>query len=155
VSTFDITKLAKVVAMADSVHDSEALAAVRRANRMLKDADKTWADVLGNPEELKTAKEAAAVLLAENTQLRAEKERLEAMAATTAWSSVASGGDHQLSAQWALDLHRDGTIHLSAKEVDFLKNCSKWNGKLTPMMTPWHQTIVERIVSRTGLTPPP
>ena len=49
-STFDITKRAKVVAMADSVHDSEALAAVRRANRMLKDADKTWADVLSNPE---------------------------------------------------------------------------------------------------------
>lgn len=44
----DRAKLAKLLAMTTSANDHEALAALRRANAMLKAADQTWADVLSS-----------------------------------------------------------------------------------------------------------
>jgi hypothetical protein len=42
-----IEKLKKILALTTSTNDNEALVVVRKANQMLKDADKTWVDVIG------------------------------------------------------------------------------------------------------------
>lgn len=39
-------KLKKLLALTTSDNDNEALAAIRQANKILKDADKTWDEVL-------------------------------------------------------------------------------------------------------------
>lgn len=44
---FDPELLAKVLGMTDSAHDGEKLAALSRANALLKAAGLTWADVIG------------------------------------------------------------------------------------------------------------
>ena len=42
----DKTLLAKLLSMTDSQHDAEALAAIRKANRLLRSQAATWSDVL-------------------------------------------------------------------------------------------------------------
>jgi hypothetical protein len=42
-----IDKLKKLMGLTTSSNDHEALAAARQANKILKDANKTWQDVLG------------------------------------------------------------------------------------------------------------
>jgi hypothetical protein len=43
----DRERLAKFLSMTSSGHDGEALAAIRQANRLLRDHGKNWAEVLG------------------------------------------------------------------------------------------------------------
>ena len=42
----DLERLARVIAMGGSAHDGEALAALRQADRSIRDAGMTWHDVL-------------------------------------------------------------------------------------------------------------
>ncbi|MDI1287875.1 MAG: hypothetical protein PSV46_26070 [Reyranella sp.] len=42
----DRTLLAKLLSMTDSAHDAEALAAIRKANQLLRFQSATWSDVL-------------------------------------------------------------------------------------------------------------
>lgn len=44
---FDKERLAKLLSMTSSDHDAEALAAIRKANALLRLSRKSWADVLG------------------------------------------------------------------------------------------------------------
>jgi hypothetical protein len=75
VSELDLKKLGRVIAMVGSSHEGEALTALRLADRMLRDAGMRWEDLLSPAHELDIATEAAVVLLAENTALRAELEQ--------------------------------------------------------------------------------
>ena len=45
----DRALLAKLLSMTDSQHDAEALAAIRKANQLLRFQAATWSDVLGTP----------------------------------------------------------------------------------------------------------
>jgi hypothetical protein len=45
----DRTRLAKLLNVTDSAHDAEALAAIRKANQILRGQAMTWSDVLGAP----------------------------------------------------------------------------------------------------------
>jgi hypothetical protein len=45
----DRTLLAKLLSMTDSAHDAEALAAIRKANQLLRFQSATWSDVLEPP----------------------------------------------------------------------------------------------------------
>ncbi len=47
----DTTLLAKLLRMTDSQHDAEALAAIRKANELLRTQAATWPDVLEKPPE--------------------------------------------------------------------------------------------------------
>ena len=46
----DRTLLAKLLSMTDSTHDAEALAAIRKANQLLRFQTATWSDVLQTSE---------------------------------------------------------------------------------------------------------
>lgn len=46
----DTTLLAKLLSMTDSRHDAEALAAIRKANELLRLQATTWSDVLEGPQ---------------------------------------------------------------------------------------------------------
>ncbi len=45
----DKERLAKLLSMTGSEHDAEALAAIRKANELLRLNKKSWAEVLGDP----------------------------------------------------------------------------------------------------------
>jgi hypothetical protein len=156
VSELDLKKLGRVIAMVGSSHEGEALNALRRADRMLRDAGMRWEDILSPRHELEIATEAAAVLLAENTELKAELEQLRTTGTAIAtWSEVGAAiADTQHSARWALDLHHHGRVWLSDFELRFLGTCTRWDGRLTSKQTQIFQRVMERIAVRTGMTPP-
>jgi len=156
VTELDLKKLGRVIAMVGSCHEGEALNALCLADRMLRDAGMRWEDLLSPAHELEVATEAAAVLLAENTALRAELEQLRTTGAAIAtWSEVGAAiANTQRDAQWALDLHRQGRVWLSDFEVSFLRTCAQWDGRLTSKQAPIFQHVMERIADRTGVTPP-
>jgi hypothetical protein len=156
VSELDLKKLLGVIAMVGSSHEGEALNALRLADRMLRGAGKRWEDLLSSAHQLEIATEAVAVLLAENTALRSELEKLRTTGTTVAsWSDVTAAiSDTQRSAQWALDLHRHGRVWLSDFEVRFLSTCTQWDGRLTPKQAAIFQRMMDRIAVSTGMTPP-
>ena len=154
VSELDLKKLGRVIAMVDSSHEGEALTALRLADRMLRGM--RWEDLLPPSREHEIATEAAAILLAENTALKAELEQLRTTGTAIAtWSEVGAAiADTQRAAQWALDLHRHGRVWLSDFEVRFLSTCTQWDGRLTPKQAPILRSVMECIAVRTGITPP-
>jgi hypothetical protein len=153
VSELALKKLSRVIAMIGSSYEGEALTALRLADRMLRDAGMRWEDLLSPAHELEVATEAAAVLLAENTALKAELERLQTTVTAT-WSEVAAEVGTQSAAQWALDLHSHGRVWLSDFEIGFLRTCTQWDGRLTSKRAPIFQCVMDRIAARTGMTPP-
>lgn len=156
--TLDLDKIATMLAIADTTeHEGERSTAIRMAGKALRAAGTTWQELLTPYRELETASLAAAQLLAENDQLRAALARAEASNGSVPWQdvSVASPGNHRAAARWALDLHREGAIWLSAFETRFLDRCTTWTGSLTPKMRPIFDSIMQRIIERTGLRPPP
>jgi hypothetical protein len=156
VSELDLKKLGRVIAMVGSSHEGEALAALRLADRMLRDAGMRWEDLLSPAHELEIATEAFAVLLAEKAALKAELEQLRTTGTAIAtWSEVGAAiADTQCTAQWALDLHRHGSVWLSDFEFRFLGTCRQWDGRLTLKQTQIFQRVMERIAVRAGMTPP-
>jgi hypothetical protein len=139
-----------------SNYDSEALNAVRLADRLLRAAGATWNDLLVAQDQLAVACEAAAVLKAENLALRAELDQLRAAGTAVAvWQEVGAAiTSSRTAAAWALALHDRGDVWLSEFETDFLSTCSTWAGRLTPRQRPVFQRIMDRIVARTGMQPP-
>jgi hypothetical protein len=156
VSELDLKKFGRVIAMVGSSHEGEALTALRLADRMLRNAEMRWEDLLSPAHQLEIATEAAVVLLAENTALRAELEQQRTTGTTVAtWSEVGSViADTQRAAQWALDLHRHGRVWLSDFEVRFLTTCTQWEGRLTAKQAPIFRRVMDRIAARTGMEPP-
>jgi hypothetical protein len=157
VSKLDLKKLGRVIAMVGSSHDGEALTALRLADRMLRNAEMRWEDLLSPAHELEIATEAVAVLLAENTALKAEVEQLRTPGTMIAtWSEVGAAiSDTPRAAAWALELHRERKAWLTPPEIDFLTTVrDHWRGPLTPSQAPWFRSIMDRICTRTGLQPP-
>jgi hypothetical protein len=155
VKEFDLKKLGRVIAMVGSSHEGEALAALRVADRMLRNAGMRWDDLL-SAHELDIATEAATVLLAENTALKAELEQLRTTGTAVAtWSEVgAPVAATQRDAEWALNLHRHGRVWLSEFEVRFLSTCAQWDGRLPPKQAPIFRRVMQRIAVRRGMKPP-
>jgi hypothetical protein len=157
VSALDLDKLARLLSMAGSSgYDGEALNAVRLADRLLRAAGATWADLLTAQDQLAVACEAAAVLKAENVALRAELDQLRTTGTAVAvWQDVGAAiTSSRTAAAWALDLHDRGDVWLSDFEVDFLNTCTTWTGRLTPRQQSIFTRIMGRITERTGLQPP-
>ena len=154
----DLDRLARFLEIADtSAHDGEALNAVRHAGRVLRDEGWRWTDLLRPARELETAIEAAQALLAENDMLRAQVAQAEARGgALTTWNEVSATGDrHRSAARWMLDLAAQRRVGLSDWEIGFLTTCAGWTGQLTIRMWPNFDRILARVVSATGLRPPP
>jgi hypothetical protein len=144
-----------------SAHKGEALSAIRLIDRMLRHAGMAWADLLPPYRALETATEAAKVLLAENVELRARVEELEAMTSSAGRSlttlpqwSDAGMRDNQAVAKWVLDLHTCGSLYLTDFERGFLSTVARWKGRLMPKQAPLFESIIERIRDRSGMTPP-
>jgi hypothetical protein len=157
-ASLDLARLGTFLGIADSSeHEGEALNAIRMAGRLLRAAEMSWQDIADGHRRAELATEAAAVLLAENTALRAELEQLRSTGTAVAlWNDVgAQVSDTRRAASWALDLHRRGLVWLSGDfELPFLQRCTTWTGRLTPRMRPIFQRLINRIVAQTGQTPP-
>lgn len=152
----DLAKFARVVGLLGSAHEGERLNAVTLGGRMLQAAGMRWEDFVESYRRAEIATEAASVLLAENTALKTEIDKLRTGSAAALWNEVgAAVSDTHRTASWALDLHRRGLVWLSPDfEVPFLTRCTTWTGRLTPKMQPVFQRLIDRIVAHTGLTPP-
>jgi hypothetical protein len=152
----DLTKFTRIVGMLGSDHEGERSNAVTLGGRMLQAVGMRWEDFIEAYRRAEIATEAAAVLLAENTSLKAELDQLRSTGTAVAlWNDVgAQVSNTRTAAEWALDLHRCGRVWLSDFEVAFLTRCTTWTGRLTPKMQPIFQRIMDRVVERTGLTPP-
>jgi hypothetical protein len=154
----DLEKLARILALVDSGHDAEALAALRAGCRLLRKSGLTLADLL---KQHSLALQAASLLLSESNALKAELEQARASLSTAStvvavWQDTrAQAGSPKSIANWVLDLHRQGRVYLSEGfEVDFMRTCSKWKGRLTAQQQPIFARIIERVIECTGLTPP-
>jgi hypothetical protein len=143
--------------MLGSDHEGERTNAVTLGGRMLAAAGMRWEDFIEAHRRAEIATEAAAVLLAENSALKAEVEQLRRTGSSVALMEDvgAQVSDSRLAAEWALDLHARGRVWLAPDfEVEFLQSCTRWRGRLTPKMEGIFQRIMDRIVARTGMTPP-
>jgi hypothetical protein len=155
--SLDLAKFTLIVGMLGSDREGERSNAVTLGGRMLAAAGMRWEDFIEAYRRAELATEAAALLLAENTSLKAELDQLRSTGTAVAlWNDVgAQVSDTRVAAEWALDLHRCGVVWLAPDfEVAFLRRCATWTGRLTPKMQPIFQRIMDRIVERTGLTPP-
>jgi hypothetical protein len=162
---FDRTRFAQIAGRLASEHAGERDNAVSLANKMLAAGRLTWAEVVGGSSgatngadnELILAREAVQLLLSENQQLRAENQRLTDELALTgdraAWSGAC--GRHQTAAGWALGLWMNDRIHLTVREVDFLRTVGRWTGPLTPAQRRWFDDLIPLIAQLTGQRPPP
>jgi hypothetical protein len=155
-ASLDLGKFARIVGLLGSDHEGERSNAVTLGGRMLQTAGMRWEDFIEAYRRAEIATEAAARLLDENAALKAENDQLRSAGTAVAlWNDVgAKASDTCRAAQWALDLRRRGDVWLSDFEVGFLRNCTTWTGRLTPRMAPVFQRLMDRIVERTGLTPP-
>jgi len=156
-AVLDLTKLARILGVAgSSSQEGEALNALRLADRMIREAGMVWADFIDAAAERDLAKDTAVELQAEVMRLQAEIDSLRRSGnAIEVWQDVgATITDMRQAAMWALDLHRQERVWLSAKEADFLNTCAGWIGQLRPRQQPWFSDLMTRITARTGLQPP-
>jgi hypothetical protein len=153
----DLGKIARLLDIADTTkHDGEAVNAVRLIGRELHKGGMGFADLLDGYRQSQIATEAAEVLLAENTELRAEVERLRVNSGAAPWQEIgAAVSNVQTAALWAIDLYAQGQVWLTEFEIGFLRRCTTWRGRLTPKMQPVFRRILDRVVTRTGRQPPP
>jgi hypothetical protein len=152
----DLDRIAKLLGVAgSSAHAGEVLAAIRAADRELRKAGLGWADLIIPSCELAVADEANAALLAENLSMREELDSIRGREGRGQWDDVASGGGNvNATAQWALDLYEHHTAPLTAREVDFLRTCRRWRGRLTAAQQEWFDDLIGKISARTGHYPP-
>jgi hypothetical protein len=155
-ATLDLAKFARIVGLLGSEHDGERLNALTLGGRLLQAAGMRWEDFIDGHRRAEIAAAAAAELLAENTALKIEIDQIRRTGTVAVWADVgAQVSDTRVAAEWALDLHRRGQVWLSPDfEVSFLTRCTTWSGRLTQKMQVCFQRILDRVVERTGLTPP-
>jgi hypothetical protein len=154
-SEIDRDRLIKLLGMTGSSHDGEALSALRRALDLLAAAGVTWDDLLHGPGgELEVATQAAAQLLAENTALSDEIERLRSLLGCDdvdeEWRSLE---DFAGRACWCLTLQRAGKIRFSELDRDFLDAVMHWEGELPTEHQRVLQQVLRDVHRRTGLRP--
>jgi hypothetical protein len=157
----DLDRLVRILGMLGSEHEGERANAGLLGTRMLRAAGLTWGDVAAAMHEREAAYATALELQVEVLRLEAENERLrtENSRNTTVavWTEVGAGaGDFRAIARWALDLYAQGRLPwLAEKEISFLNSCARWRGpRLTAAQQPWFRDLTDRIVRRSGLTPP-
>lgn len=153
----DLNRIAKLLAIVgSSLHEGEAVNAIRLVDRELKKARLGWADLIAPSRELAVADEANAALLAENQELREALDNLSRSGRGGGqWDDVgASGGNTNAVAQWALDLVLHGVIDLTERETDFLHTCRRWRGRLTAAHQGWFDSLILKLTARTGQYPP-
>jgi hypothetical protein len=160
----DIERLADRIGMvgpdhAGVLHEGQTLSAVRAADVMLKKAGLSWSDVGQALVQRFELLNAAEKLQAERDAALREVERLK---------RINGNGDGTLAQALWVDTSTPRTIeskhatwllglgcHFTQKETDFLNNCVRRRGRLTPAMRDWLQDLVRNTVARTGQTPPP
>jgi hypothetical protein len=154
-----------MLGMLASNHEGERLAALRGVAAQLKKLKLSWVDVgqalmqrdalLAAAQQLKTERDAA----------RGEVERLKLLThangvggtlAQALWTDTAMPPSiTNRHATWLLNLAGQNRIHLTAKELNFVKSCARWRGRLTDAQRPWLEDIIRTVIARTGETPPP
>lgn len=67
----NLDKLGKLLSLTSSSNDNEALAAVRLANKMLRESNRSWADVLFNASRFENLAQQHNVLISKYNQLLA------------------------------------------------------------------------------------
>jgi hypothetical protein len=164
----DLERIAKLLGIVgSSVHEGEAVNAIRLVDREIKKAGLGWVDLINPSRELAAADgadasralaiadEANAALLAENLALREALDSIRSREGGGQWADVASGGGNvNAVAQWALDLHRSHALALTEREIDLLNRCRRWRGRLTPRMSDWFEDLVAKVSARSEQYPP-
>jgi hypothetical protein len=153
---FDHRRAARIIAMVGSHQDGEALNAVRLVDRMLRQAQMTWEDLLVPFARMELAVEAAKVLLDENLALQAEVEQLRSSrTALPDWRQVGSVmTDIQRAAHWVLDLHQQKLCWLGGFEKALVTQCATRVSSLPTGQQSIFWRIVERTAERAGMVPP-
>src|SRR5690349_1365883 len=111
----NLAKLARVLGMLGSASPGERNNAAMMADRLVRAAGMQWIDFLTAAAQLAVATAAAESLLAENTALHAEVERLRLNGGMVApWQEVGAAiSNVPTAAQWALGLYAQGRVWLS------------------------------------------
>jgi hypothetical protein len=145
----DRDRLAKLLELASSPNDNEALTAVRLAHRMIRNLGASWDDVLQPWEELQVATDAVRILYEENEVLR--RQVVSAPARDDDWTTT---GEPQEQAKWALSLYAQHVLYLNGFEESFLQSIADWRGELTAKQSPIFQKILTQVIARSALRPP-
>lgn len=147
---FDRELLVKILGMAGSLHDGEALAAVRKAYALIRDAETTWEELLQPFAQLEIATEAARQLYEENEALR----RLATATPSAAGADWQIVGNPPAQAQWALGLFAAHRLHLNIFEEHLLEEVAASRGALTPMQQRFFPRVFQQVCERCGEAPP-
>jgi hypothetical protein len=148
-----LDKFARICGLLGSDKEGEQLAALAAANRLLAGAGMQWGDFIAANQRAEDAEAVAKMAIAESNQLRARIADLERRQPD--WGPVEiPPGRPSVTAEWVLQLNHHGWIWLSGWETDFLHSVSRWRGSVTPKMAPHLQRILDRVLARTGQTPP-
>jgi hypothetical protein len=103
----DRPRLAKLLELAGSPNDHEALTAVRLAHTLVRNNGASWEDVLQPWGQLQVATDAARILYEENEALR--RQVVGAPARDDDWVVVGSAQEQR---KWALTLHAPHAVYL-------------------------------------------
>jgi hypothetical protein len=150
---FDFDRFIKVIAMVGSSHDGEALVAARQADRLLPRAGLSWEKVLKPHHELTIAVEAAAGLVEEKAELRAELDRYRQTVAERR-NGAAGRADHRAQARWCLRLADEGLVRLNGFERSFLASVSRRHCRLSDKQQSIWEDLLPEIARRGGWVPP-
>jgi hypothetical protein len=153
-SELDRGRLAKLLGMAGSAFEAEALAAVRKAYELIRAAGLSWADLLAPYDELQVAITAARQLLDENAALQSELAQYRDIISVQRDDDWHSVGNHRDQARWALDLADRGLLRLNQFERSFLVTVTRWRGALTGKQQPIWADMLPEIARRSGRVPP-
>jgi len=142
--------LVKILGMAGSLHDGEALAAVRKAYALIRDAKTTWDELIQPFAQLEVATETARQLYEENEALRRVAMATQS-AAGADWQIV---GEPPAQARWALGLFAAHRVNLNIFEEHLLEEVAASRGALTPMQQRFFPRVFQQLCERCGEAPP-
>jgi hypothetical protein len=154
----DAERLVAMIGMLGSSYEGEALAALRMVAPLLEKLGLSWVDVGQALVQREKLLAAASQLQAERDEALREVARVKRLngngGGTLAQAWVDTGTPRSVEskhAAWLLGLG----VHFSQKEIDFLNNCARRRGPLSPAMRDWLADLVRNAVLRTGQAPPP
>jgi hypothetical protein len=130
---FDLDRLAKILGMAASAHEGEALAAVRQADAMLRSAGLTWLGLMGSLQEI-------ARLRRENEALKAELERRSSQLPALRRPPR----DHRELALRLIMAVERGLMRVNGWELTFLESLTAFNAELSGKQRATLHRLVER-----------
>jgi hypothetical protein len=163
-------RLIQLLGMTGSAFDGEAVTALRLAQKPMHDHKLDWRDLLDSPG-VSTARpngmtqallEEKRRLLHENetlrraiAQLARENQELRQKSAGAAKELGQNGADnHRAEARWILELYENQALALSPREHEFIETVSNWTGSLTDKQQSWFDSLLYKVIRRTGQSPP-